>query len=81
MTREELELIISRHDMGNGMHALDAVDEIWPKLEQWIGDAQASEFRVGYDAGYAVGHSNGHRAGYDEGYDHGCEQTNDLLDR
>ncbi len=41
-------------------------DEIWELVSQWIGDAQASEFKVGHDSGYG----EGYRKGFERGVEH-----------
>lgn len=56
------------HDHSNEFWAIGAdgaADAIWKQVSQWIGDAQASEFKVGYQAGWSDGWV-GARETYDE---------------
>lgn len=38
-------------------------DDLWPEISRWIGNAQASEFKVGYDSGYGEGYRHGAQGG------------------
>jgi hypothetical protein len=54
VTRGEIHDLLLEHT-SDYIWCDEVADAVWAKVARWVGDAQASEHKIGYDAGYAKG--------------------------